>query len=234
MQDSADQKTPQPSSPADAATPLEPPSLLHNPAVTIPNPAAPSSSTSCFPGERAGTATEFSDRLADFGPELTESTWTRVFQQTSGHCLAGQAVLQGAQALGHDLAAVDADRFRELLSTDVLIQIRSLARDTPELRLAHLLSFVHTITDDTIAMAAAAMPYLGPFSVPLDSAGHRGPRPHRADRTIGRGGARAPRSDASGTLHDVTCPADDSQADLRRKESSQRSPLTTCCRLSGG
>lgn len=168
MQDSADQKTPQPSSPADAATPLEPPSLLHNPAVTIPNPAAPSSSTSCFPGERAGTATEFSDRLADFGPELTESTWTRVFQQTSGHCLAGQAVLQGAQALGHDLAAVDADRFRELLSTDVLIQIRSLARDTPELRLAHLLSFVHTITDDTIAMAAAAMPYLGPFSVPLD------------------------------------------------------------------
>ena len=124
-----------------------------------------------FPGERSTTAHAFATRLADFAPELPEPVWKSLFLQTSGHILAGQAVLQGADSMGHDLSTVDADHYSDLPSAEVLTQIRSQAPDSPELRFAHLLSFVRDINADTLAIAAGAMRYLGSFAVPIDPEG---------------------------------------------------------------
>lgn len=119
-----------------------------------------------FPGERSTTAHSFATRLADFAPELPESVWKSLFRQTSGYLLAGQAILQGADSIGHDLSSVDADHYSDLPSAEVLALIRSQAPDSPELRLAHLLSFMRDINADTLAIASNAMGYLGSFSIP--------------------------------------------------------------------
>lgn len=129
-------------------------------------PTAPLPSAGVFPGERATTVHSFATGLADFAPELPDTVWKSLFRQTSGHLLAGQAVLQGADSMGRDLSTVDADHYSDLPSADVLTQIRRQAPDSPELRFAHLLSFMADINADTFAIAAGAMPYLGSFSVP--------------------------------------------------------------------
>ncbi|MDN5586229.1 MAG: helix-turn-helix transcriptional regulator, partial [Brevibacterium sp.] len=136
---------------------------------TAPSPsAAPLPGDGPFPGERATSAHSFATRLAEFAPDLPDASWKNLFLQTSGHLLAGQAVLQGAESLGHDLSAVDADRYSDLLATDVLTQIRRHAPDSPELRLAHLLSFMRDINTDTLEIAAGAVPHLGSFAIPND------------------------------------------------------------------
>lgn len=123
-------------------------------------------SDSLFPGERSHSPTAFMRSLAEFAPQLPDSSWKRLFLQTGGHLLAGQAVLQGAHSLGHDLSSIDSDHYSDFLAADILARIRNQAQDCPELRLAHLLSFLRTINTDTIAIAADAMPYLGSFAVP--------------------------------------------------------------------
>ncbi|WP_350269843.1 hypothetical protein AAFP32_15140 [Brevibacterium sp. CBA3109] len=105
----------------------------------VPVPPTPSlPDTGVFPGERATTAHSFATRLADFAPELPVPVWKSLFRRTSGHLLAGQAVLQGADSMGRDLSTVDADHYSDLPSADVRTQIRCQAPDSPELRLAHL------------------------------------------------------------------------------------------------
>lgn len=136
-----------------------------DPGVPVP-PTDRSAGEGVFPGERSTTALSFATRLADFAPELPEPAWKSLFRQTSGHLLAGQAVLQGADSRGHDLSTVDADHYSALPSADVLTQIRRQAPDSPELRLAHLLSFMRDINADTLAIAAGALPYLGSFAIP--------------------------------------------------------------------
>ncbi len=131
-----------------------------------PPPTPPLPTDGIFPGERETTAHSFATRLTEFAPDLPEYVWKALFLQTSGHLLAGQAVLQGADAMGHGLSSVDADHYSDLLAADVLAQIRHQAPDSPELRLAHLLSFMRDINADTLAIAAGAMPCLRSFPVP--------------------------------------------------------------------
>ena len=121
-----------------------------------------------FPGERSTNADRFASRLAVFAPKLPESSWKDLFMQTSGHLLAGQAVLQGAESMGHDLSAVDAGRYSDLLSSEVLNRIRQQAPDSPELRLAHLLAFMRDINAATLGLAAEAMPPLMPLAGPTE------------------------------------------------------------------
>ncbi|MCF2572200.1 response regulator transcription factor [Brevibacterium sp. UCMA 11754] len=137
------------------------------------SPTAPSPGEGVFPGERATTVRSFATGLADIAPQLPDAVWKSLFQQTSGHLLAGQAVLQGADSMGYDLSAVDADHYSDLPSADVLTQIRRQAPDSPELRFAHLLSFMRDINADTLAIAAGAMPHLGSFSIPNAPEGTR-------------------------------------------------------------
>lgn len=123
-----------------------------------------------FPGGRSTNAHSFASRLAVYAPELPESSWKELFLQTSGHLLAGEAVLQGAESMGHDLSTVDASRYLDLVSSEVLTRIRHQAPDGPELRLAHLLAFMRDINAATLGMAAKAMPSLGSLTGPTDFA----------------------------------------------------------------
>lgn len=152
--------------PTEKGTPAPSNTTDHSPPTANTQSAEQSLNDSIFPGERSDSPTAFMRRLGEFAPQLPGPSWKRLFLQTGGHLLAGQAVLQGADSLGHDLADIDSDSYSDLLAADVLVRIRNQASDCPELRLAHLLSFIRTINTDTITIAAGAMPYLGSFAVP--------------------------------------------------------------------
>lgn len=119
-----------------------------------------------FPGERATSARSFTACLADIASELPAFSWKTLFLQTSGHLIAGRAVLTGADAMGQDLSTVEAGHFSDLIASEVLSRIRRQAPDSPELRLAHLLTFMRTINSDTIGIAAGAMISLGSLDSP--------------------------------------------------------------------
>ncbi|MDN6604992.1 helix-turn-helix transcriptional regulator, partial [Brevibacterium sp.] len=151
----------------------EAPSLLRPPSSAEPKALTPdvdSADVGVFPGGRSPNVHAFASRLAVDTPQLPESSWKELFLQTSGHLLAGEAVLQGAESMGHDLSTVDASRYTDLVSPDVLTQIRHQTPDRPELRLAHLLAFMRDINAATLAMAAKAMPSLGSLTDPSEFA----------------------------------------------------------------